>query len=97
MVSRKRSKGKERKAKQAAKAEDGKRAEINDIWKSLARGVVRNDEIVTQCDHGLCLTIPDNEHPVSKFIDTFIGNYGLESIESNSQKNDPPPSNFSGS
>ena len=65
MPSRKRNKGKERKAK---KAEQEERI-MRNRWKTWALG----DGQVTQCNHGVDLTIPDEvNHPVAKFIDALL-------------------------
>ena len=65
MVSRKRNKGKERKAKK----EEKKRAEVN-IWQGWARGEDKNGVKLIECDHGCAITTMPNEptHPVSNFI-----------------------------
>ena len=65
MVSRKRNKGKERKAKQVEKKAENERASVRTIWKGL---VTHSD-----CNHGLGKIIPDDEnHPVSGFMDDFF-------------------------
>ena len=56
MPSRKRTKGKERKAKKAEVAK------------------------VVHCDHGCNITIPDDAHPVSKFLDTYFSTGDLENV-----------------
>lgn len=64
--SRKRNKGKERKAKQQAKKEEDDKAGANRIWRNLCN-------IITGCDHG-CDVIPAYDHPVSSFMDQFYVN-----------------------
>ena len=75
MPSRKRTKGKERKAKKADVEAENDKALLRRAWKGWARGEDYNDKIVL-CSHGLNVTIPDDAHPVSKFLDSgfFIGN-----------------------
>ena len=66
MTSRKRNKGKERKAKQAEMKAESEKARSRDIWSRWARGESN------QCNHG-CNVIPDVnvDHPVSCFMDEF--------------------------
>ena len=70
MPSRKRNKGKDRKAKKAAvEAEriDRERGIVRKKWQGWARGEG------IQCNHGVELMIPeDNNHPVVSFIDAFF-------------------------
>ena len=66
MPSRKRNKGKERKAKK----EETKRKEIHKSWQGWARGELYGKKVIS-CDHG-CMGIPTNDHPVSKFMDDFF-------------------------
>jgi len=63
--SRKRNKGKDRKAKQLAKKEENERADSHDFWWSFCRST-------TECNHG-CAMISEN-HPVSTFMDQFYIN-----------------------
>jgi len=71
--SRKRNKGKDRKAKQLAKKEENERAEAHELWNSWVTGA--------ECDHG-CDVISD-DHPVSSFIDQiFINLQHNRNIES---------------
>ena len=78
MVSRKKSKGKERKAKrQAEKLEKVAKEMVSKghvYWQSLVRGVICK-RIVTRCDHGFGCIIPDDNHPVSSFMDDFWANW----------------------
>ena len=75
MTSRKRNKGKERKAKKAElelERIENERAEVRNYWRGWARG---EDEVrqITQCNHGISLVIPDdNNHPVTNFIDALF-------------------------
>ena len=82
MPSRKRNKGKERKAKKAAlEAEviESKRAMARKAWHGWARGedvMLDNVRVITQCNHGCDLMIPDDaNHPVTSFIDVLFMNY----------------------
>ena len=64
MVSRKRNKGKERKAKQVEKKAETKARMVWEEW------------VHSDCDHELGAIIPDNEdHPVSSFMDDFFINW----------------------
>ena len=82
MVSRKRNKGKERKAKQTeAKAENEKAtiATLQSIWQDWAKGKIygKNLEnvVIPKCDHGCNTLIPDNDsHPVSRFMNGYFLN-----------------------
>jgi len=65
--SRKRNKGKERKAKQLAKKEEFERTDAHRIWRSR----LCNTSI--GCNHGCDVAISD-DHPVSSFMDQFIIN-----------------------
>jgi len=64
--SRKRNKGKERKAKQLAKKEETDRAAWRRFWIGWATK--------TTCNHGYEIVIPADEHPVSSFMDQFYIN-----------------------
>lgn len=72
--SRKKSKGRERKAKK----EEAARERSYNNWKALARGKVRNGSVVVvQCDHGFeCgdgVSIPDDSnHPVCAFLNAYF-------------------------
>ena len=69
MVSRKKSRGKERKAK---KAEENKREHLRMQWQSWVCGVIGN-KFISECFHGLGdLKIPGNDHPMTRFMDAFI-------------------------
>ena len=88
MVSRKRNKGKERKAKQAErKAKADERSVIqtcaNWEWKGLAnRYRIVNNKKITQCDHGFGVVIPNDSKPVSSFMDKFWVNlWGMSIID----------------
>jgi len=63
--SRKRNKGKERKAKQLAKKEENERVVAHGFWLGLCRSM--------ECKHG-CAMIPPDYHPVSSFMDQFFVN-----------------------
>lgn len=86
--SRKRGKGKERKAKKAAVA--ARETEINrlkwhNLWVSWYRGdsIKKTIETVIQCDHGLAVTLPggDESHPVISFIDSYFSNNGSMTLK----------------
>jgi len=64
--SRKRNKGKERKAKQQAKKEENDRADARIFWRS-------HSVTITGCNHG-CDMIPADDHPVISFMDQFYIN-----------------------
>ena len=69
--SRKRNKGKERKAKQATKKVEAQWAEVNNTWHDWARGDM-TDTFSIQCKHGFDeVVLPDESHPVSSFISSF--------------------------
>ena len=69
MVSRKRNKGKERKAKK----EENKKAERRSRWERFARGEDKNNKKVMQCNHGCTVEIPDSlDHPVANFMDELF-------------------------
>ena len=77
MPSRKRNKGKVRKAKKAeleAEQIDEVRRPVHNTWQGWARGLDKDGRVITQCNHGCDLVIPDNDHPVSTFIDDFFVN-----------------------
>ena len=69
MVSRKKNKGKERKAKK----EENKKAERRSRWERFARGEDENNKKVMQCNHGCTVEIPDSlDHPVVSFLDEYF-------------------------
>ena len=81
MPSRKRNKGKERKAKKAeleAEVIVRKRAMARKAWQGWARverDVIRSAQFITQCNHGCALMIPDDaNHPVTSFVDVLFMN-----------------------
>jgi len=75
--SRKRNKGKERKAKQAVKRQDNEhRTRGHKMWRYLESGKVGF------CNHGYNGALSDN-HPVSKFMDTFFTDWTQKNIEEN--------------
>ena len=77
MVSRKRNKGKERKAKQ----EETKRAVVRNFWHGWAPRdgkLLVNNAIITRCDHTLSTTMIsgiNGSHPVSSFMDDLFVNW----------------------
>ena len=78
MVSRKRSKGKERKAKKAEKEAEIERAEMRQTWQSwvTVTGEYNNMSMIN-CNHGfddVTMIISKERHPVSFFMDTFFIN-----------------------
>ena len=73
MVSRKKNKGRERKAKK----EENKKAERHSRWERFARGEDENNRKVIHCDHGCTVEIPDSlDHPVICFMDEFFAKSG---------------------
>ena len=74
--SRKRNKGKERKAKQQAKKEENERAIIHGIWTGYCSST-------TGCNHGHEIVIPSDDHPVSSFMDQFFVNFHTISTSQN--------------
>ena len=69
MVSRKKNKGKERKAKK----EEIKKAERHSRWERFARGEDENNRKAIHCDHGCTVEIPDVlDHPVANFMDELF-------------------------
>ena len=79
MPSRKRNKGKERKAKKeaiAAKNDDMLAEAVNNTWRGWALGEdALSDEKIIHCDHGCDVTAPtDRDHPVCCFMNSFMGN-----------------------
>jgi len=69
MVSRKRNKGQQRKAKK----EETERNRVHNKWTRWARGVDENERKIVLCDHGCDVSIPDEpNHPVCKFMDEFF-------------------------
>ena len=84
MVSRKRNKGKERKAKKK-----NEKAERRSRWERLVRGENENNRKVIHCDHGCTVTIPDDpSHPVVCFMDEFFvsGDDWLKCLNSHAAK-----------
>ena len=71
--SRKRNKGKDRKAKQLAKKEQNERVEARKFWLSFCGG--RN-----QCNHGCDLISVSDDHPVTSFIDQFYINLQIKDM-----------------
>jgi len=68
--SRKRNKGKERKAKK----EEAERVGLQMVWRAWARGdmLYGGPTTIIQCNHGFGeAVLPDESHPVSSFITTF--------------------------
>jgi len=84
MTSRKRNKGKERKAKKAeleAEKDAERRRIVRSTWVGHARGVYGDRGVITPCNHGNFSVIPDDKnHPVVNFIDTFYVNGALNDI-----------------
>jgi len=71
--SRKRNKGKDRKAKKAAEKEVAKRVEAKNTWYNWARGNM-SGAVFIECNHGFGEVLPEESHPVSSFITTFCVN-----------------------
>lgn len=76
MTSRKKIKGKDRKAKQAkqeAEKIEKQRKVVRDRWQRLARGDLGERGIIP-CEHGFIALIPDaDNHPVCAFMDEYWG------------------------
>ena len=76
MTSRKRNKGKERKAKKAeleVERIENERARAHGIWTGWAQGEKLMFSPSIECNHGVALVIPDDKnHPVINFIDAFF-------------------------
>jgi len=66
--SRKKNKGKDRKAKKV----ELERVAIYNAWRGWASGRNRTTGNQIQCSHGLDTTIPDKSHPVSSFISDYL-------------------------
>lgn len=72
MPSRKRNKGKDRKARK----EENKRVEMRNKWQAWARGEFERGHVTTTCAHGGDeMILSDNNHPVCSFMDTYFGNW----------------------
>jgi len=69
-TSRKRNKGKDRKAKKLEKD----RVRINQLWRGLIRGDQHKGTTI-QCHHGLVIEPMSDSHPVSIFMDAFFTNW----------------------
>jgi len=69
--SRKKNKGKERKAKKEAEEAESKRVTMYNYWSNWASGIGSTCNIV-QCNHGFDTTIPDISHPVSSFFTEYF-------------------------
>ena len=81
MVSRKRGKGKERKAKKAE--EEANEAELERCatvaraltWSRYLKGKDENDNKIIHCDHGCAVPAwddSDSDHPIFSFMDSFM-------------------------
>ena len=69
--SRKRNKGKDRKAKK----EESKRIQIYNDWQDLAKGNLVSSggmPLNVPCNHGLVPVLPEESHPVSRFISDYF-------------------------
>ena len=64
--SRKKNKGRDRKAKKA----QAERAKTRNVWSSWATGDEKVTEMTITCNHG-CVVPNDLDHPVSSFMDDF--------------------------
>jgi len=88
--SRKRNKGKDRKAKKEEAIREQNKAERLEAyhkWYSWAIGAKDTILVVAglpqivelaQCNHGLITFLPDESHPVSRFISDFFINVGVD-------------------
>ena len=78
MPSRKRNKGKDRKAKKAeqeAKKVEKKRVKAHNIWQKWTHGIGKEGRKLIHCNHGFATIVPDENHPVSSFMDSFYINW----------------------
>ena len=66
-TSRKKSKGKDRKAKK----EEVERTRAHARWLSWATGEEKHVWTITTCQHGCGLIPNDLDHPISSFMDDF--------------------------
>ena len=84
MPSRKRNKGRDRKAKKAAlEAEiyDSEKLAVRRVWHAWARGLDDSGGVITPCNHGGATIIPDDvNHPVCSFMDTLFRNDALHNM-----------------
>ena len=83
MPSRKRNKGKERKAKKQAEQAEVTRAQARLRWQFWARGRGENiNGVAIQCNHGCHITIPNDHagHPALDLLDTFFVNWATANI-----------------
>ena len=79
MPSRKRNKGKERKAKKVGE-EEKKRESVRKLWQGWARRYKGDCEMSLpksiQCNHGCDIMIPDDpNHPICSLMDAFFADY----------------------
>ena len=76
MTSRKRNKGKERKAKKLEAEQVAKKENARTTWQYWARGEMDlnvGGNCIIQCNHGCNVTIPDDDnHPVCGFMDVYF-------------------------
>ena len=87
MPSRKRNKGKDRKARKA----ENKRVEIRNTWQAWARGEFEGQqEDIILCRHVACgnevdtmISEDGNHHPVCSFMDTYFGNWNAMTTTEN--------------
>ena len=92
MPSRKRNKGRDRKAKKAAlEAEkvESERSALRRVWHAWARGLDDCGGVITSCNHGCDLVVPDDvNHPVCSFMDTLFRNDALHNMHTLYNMND---------
>ena len=76
MTSRKRNKGKDRKAKKA----ENERMKVRSIWMEHLHW--------KKCDHGCAVMLSDNnhDHPAFAFIDTFMGRTWMDAVKLHKQQ-----------
>ena len=74
-ASRKRNKGKDRKAKQLAKKEEKDRADANRFWRRFCSSSI-------ECNHGRTLVV-STDHPITSFIDQFFVNFTISKTQQN--------------
>ena len=70
--SRKRNKGKDRKARQKANKEESNRAAAREMWQDFCCSI--------ECNHGCDMKVSD-DHPVSAFVEQFIMNLSQKGMQ----------------
>ena len=71
-------KGKDRKAKKAeqeAKKVEKERVKAHNIWQKWTHGIGKEGRKLIHCNHGFATIVPDENHPVFSFMDSFYINW----------------------